>query len=111
MYDEDQTLNFSREVSFLHRGNEMQCALDEYGNYLGPPHTSHAYVDSLAVLKRLGETTGGTLKNLTVSLRDNSAAIDPTILNPFTSLTYLDWWISRTNPHSPTLVLALDFLL
>ncbi|KAJ7849349.1 hypothetical protein B0H14DRAFT_3668525 [Mycena olivaceomarginata] len=44
----------------------------------------------LAALKRLGETIGGTLKNLTVSLRDNSAAIDPTILNPFTSLTYLD---------------------
>ncbi|KAJ7824783.1 hypothetical protein B0H14DRAFT_3727469 [Mycena olivaceomarginata] len=45
---------------------------------------------TLAALKRLGETIGGTLKNLTVSLRDNSAAIDPTILNPFTSLTYLD---------------------
>ncbi|KAF8193913.1 hypothetical protein K438DRAFT_1674476 [Mycena galopus ATCC 62051] len=85
--DENSSLRKSRQVRFRHRGKLIELGIDEHGNYLCPKE-SLARADSLPALKKVGETVGGTLKNLSAFFVGNSVEID---LTPFASLTYLDW--------------------
>ncbi|KAJ7204507.1 hypothetical protein GGX14DRAFT_647382 [Mycena pura] len=79
-----------RAVTIMNRGEPMKLELDEHGNYFSP-EKSYAYANSLAALKQLGDTIGGAVKNISVSLREESGTIDPTILTPFISLIRLVW--------------------
>ncbi|KAJ6463520.1 hypothetical protein C8R45DRAFT_1026034 [Mycena sanguinolenta] len=75
---------------------------DEFGNYFCPKR-SLAYADSLQELKTLGDTVGGSVKQLHVSAQVASANVD---LTPFTSLVYLNW-SGKANQYSLSATLPL----
>ncbi|KAJ6569197.1 hypothetical protein B0H19DRAFT_1134824 [Mycena capillaripes] len=80
-------------------GKRLDIGLDEHGNFFCPAE-SYAYADTLPALKKIGETIGGTVKKLTLSLMKKPdkkvATVDPTFLTPFTSLTFLACAIERS---------------
>ncbi|KAJ6569225.1 hypothetical protein B0H19DRAFT_1134906 [Mycena capillaripes] len=79
-------------LGWILHGGRVNMRLNQHGYYFSPEN-SYACAESLSALKKIGETIGSTVENLLVSLGNRHAndKIDPALLAPFTSLTYLAW--------------------